>query len=146
MTFPLAILEYKMGVLKTILWTNVGGLAGILVFSFLSDQLIYLWRKYIILFIRKRLLPKKPSAPPRKIVTKRNRRIVRIKNRYGLPGIALATPVLLSIPVGAFLMERYFEKKRLRLAYLAGANLIWSFLYAFFYAFCYEFYLQWITK
>lgn len=144
MTFPLAILEYKMGVLKTIMWTNIGGLLGILVFAFLSEQLIYFWRNYLPNLFRNGSGKSVPEVlPNRKIFTRRSRRIVRIKSKYGLIGIALATPVLLSIPIGAFLIVRYFDNKPNKLIYLAVANLIWSILYAFFYAFCYEFYLSW---
>jgi hypothetical protein len=142
MTFPLAILEYKMGVLKTILWTNLGGILGIIVFAFLSEQLIFLWKNYIVSFFQKNF--RSPDFEPRKkkVFSRRNRRIVKIKSKYGLLGIAFVTPVLLSIPVGAFLVVRYFDRKPNKLIYLAGANLIWSFLYAFFYAFFYEFYLE----
>lgn len=142
MTFPLAILEYKMGVLKTILWTNLGGLIGIFVFAFLSEQLIFFWRNFVVSFFRKQFRDPEFEPKKRKIFSRRSRRIVRIKSKYGLAGIAFATPVLLSIPVGAFLIVRYFDRKPNKLMYLAGANLIWSFLYAFFYAFFYEFYLQ----
>lgn len=142
MTFPLAILEYKMGVLKTILWTNIGGLLGIFLFAFLSEQLIYFWRNYIVNRFHIRFRSEAYEPRQKKVFTRRNRRIVRIKSKYGLAGIAFATPILLSIPVGAFLIVRYFDKKPNKLIYLAGANLIWSVLYAFFYAFFYEFYVS----
>jgi len=144
MTFPLAILEYKMGVLNTILYTNLGGLLGILVFCFLSEQLIFLWRNYIIFLLKKVFKSTNHESSGRKIFTRRNRRIIRIKTRYGLPGIAFVTPVLLSIPIGAFLVMRYFGNKPNKLIYLAGANFIWSLLYTFFYVFCYEFYVEWL--
>lgn len=144
MTFPLAILEYKMGIIQTVLWTNTGGLAGIFLFGFLSDQLIFFWDKKLLPWLNYRLLKRKIPLRKRKTFSRRNRRIVRIKTRYGLPGIAFITPLLLSIPVGVFLTERFFGKKKLRFSWLVLSNFVWSFIYAGFYRFGYEAYLNFI--
>lgn len=138
MTFPLAILEYKFSILRTLLWTNIGGLIGIILFTFLSEEILILWRKYTAKF---RVRRKQERVKVKKLFTKRTRRIARIKSRYGLAGIALATPFLLSIPVGAFICVRYFEKKKGKIFYLAGANLIWSVIYALFYSYIHQAYL-----
>ena len=106
MTFPLAILEYKFSMLRTILWTNIGGMIGIIVFTLLSEEILVLWRKSLV-----RFSPRKKKQE-KTLFTPRNRRIARIKSRYGLPGIALATPFLFSIPVGAFICVRYFQRKK----------------------------------
>jgi len=60
MTFPLAILEYKMGIIKTILLTNIGGLLGIIFFSYLSDLVIQIWKKYVAPSFRKLFSMNKP--------------------------------------------------------------------------------------
>ncbi len=144
MTFPLAILEYKMGIAKTILLTNIGGLIGIVFFSYFWDFVIQLWEKYVSPYIRKLLSLKGPilSKRKKKIFTKRNRRIINIRTKYGLLGIAFATPILLSIPVGAFLIVRFFGKKPLMLSYLVGANVLWSIIFTVFYTFLFEIYLK----
>jgi len=143
MTFPLAILEYKMGIFKTLILTNAGGLFGIFFFSYISEFLIQFWKKHISPFFRKHLMKKNVfKKREKKIFTRQNRRIINIRSKYGLTGIALATPVILSIPIGTFLIVRYFGKKPLMLSYLAGANLIWSVIYVIFYTFLYEIYLK----
>ncbi len=139
MTFPLAILEYKFSILRTLLWTNIGGLLGIILFTLLSEEILVLWRKYTS---RIRIRRSREKIKEKKLFTARNRRIARIKSRYGLAGIALATPFLLSIPVGAFICVRYFEKKKGKIVYLAGANLIWSVIYALFYSYLNQAYLR----
>ena len=140
LTFPLAIMEYHLGFMGTILWTNVGGLIGILIFAYLSKQLLYLWRNHLVKFFRKLFNIKNEHVKSKKIFTKKNRRIVKIKSKYGLPGIALSTPILLSIPLGVFLTIRYFNHKKYKLLYLLAGNIIWSFLYTTFYTSFWEFF------
>ena len=78
----------------------------------------------------------------KKTFTRRNRRIVRIKQKYGLTGIALITPLLLSIPVGVFLVVRYYHSSKSKFLYLIAANLIWSIIYTGFYMFWEELLLR----
>lgn len=138
MTFPLAIMEYQMGFLKTIILTNIGGILGIIMFLYLSDKLIILWNKSIAAFFRRIFKIKKKIKAKKIVFNKKNRRIVRIKSNYGLSGIAISTPILLSIPVGAFLLIRYFNHKKYKFLYLLGGNIIWSFIYTIFYSFFWD--------
>jgi len=131
-TFPLVIFQFKFSFLETILWTNVGGLAGIYFFAFLSGKLIAMWNRN---FRKPRRDEPAMQEQTKKVFTKRNRRIVRIKKQYGLIGIALSTPVLLSIPVGVFLVVRYYRATRAKFLYLVASNVIWSFIYTAFYMF-----------
>jgi hypothetical protein len=131
MTFPLAVLQFKFTFPETILWTNLGGLAGIYFFAFLSSKLIAWWNR--VFGVKKNR--RSGSERDKKIFTKKNRRIVRIKQKYGLPGIALTTPLLLSIPVGTFLVVRYYRTHPARFIYLIVSNLIWSVIYTAFYTF-----------
>ena len=132
MTFPLVIIQFKFSFIETILWTNIGGILGIYFFAFLSDKVIIWWNRTF----RKKRQAVKSRRKEQKVFTRKNRRIVRIKQRYGLIGIALSTPFLLSIPVGTFLVIRYYRSSRVKFAYLIGANLIWSVIYTLFYTFC----------
>jgi len=132
MTFPLVILQFQFSFVETILWTNVGGILGIYFFAYLSARLISWWNRTF----RKPLTESsKSTTDSTKIFTKRNRRIVRIKQQYGLIGIAVSTPFLLSIPVGAFLVVRYYRSVKTKFLYLIAANLLWSLIYAGFYFF-----------
>ena len=132
MTFPLAIMEFRFSFFETVLWINVGGLVGIYFFAYLSEGL----NRWIEMKVRAwRKDKKEKEVKKKKVFTRRNRRIVRIKQRYGLIGIAASTPLLLSIPVGVFLVVRYYPRNKIRFFYLVGSNLAWSFIYTSFYMF-----------
>ena len=132
LAFPLAIIQFRFGFLETILWTNVGGIIGIYFFAYLSEKVISWWNRT---FRRSNLAQTEKRSNEKKIFTKRNRRIVYIKQRYGLIGIAATTPFLLSIPVGTFLVVRYYHARKTRFFYLIISNLAWSVIYTSFYLF-----------
>ena len=132
MTFPVASMQFDFNFLETILWTNVGGILGIYFFAFLSERLIIWWDR---IFRKKRIQSSEEGPGEKKIFTKKNRRIIRIKQQYGLLGIALSTPFLLSIPVGTFLVVRYYRYTKTRFLYLIASNVVWSVIYTVFYLF-----------
>ena len=138
MTFPLAILQFRFSFAETILWTNIGGLIGVYFFAFLSDKLIVWWQ----LTFGNKKKKHRPNSQPKAIFTKRNRRIIRIKQKYGLIGIALITPLLLSIPLGTFLMVRYYSRSHFKFPALIASNIFWSIIYTLFYTFCYDLFIK----
>lgn len=125
-TFPVAVYVFNMSFFQTILYTNIGGLLGIIVSGFLSKSLVVLYNRYWPerLKIRKKYKRK---------FTKRNRRLVTFKRKYGLPGIVVLTPVLLSIPVGTFLIVKYYRQRQLSYLFLVLCQIVWSVLYTYFY-------------
>lgn len=131
-TFPLVILQFEFPFAETILWTNVGGIVGIYFFAYLSERLLAWWKRA---FRRSNRHIMEDEQKEKKIFTRKNRRIVRIKQKYGLIGIALITPLLLSIPVGVFLVVRYYNTSKNKFLYLIASNLIWSVIYTGFYMF-----------
>lgn len=131
-TFPLVILQFNFSFAETVLWTNVGGIAGIYFFAFLSGKIISWWKRT---FRRSNRPIVEDEQQVKKVFTKKKRRMVRIKQRYGLIGIALSTPFLLSIPVGVFLVVRYYRASRIKYIYLILSNFLWSFIYTGFYMF-----------
>lgn len=78
------------------------------------------------------------SKHPKKIFTKFNRRVIRIKHRFGLTGIAILTPIFLSIPIGAFLAERFYKDKKKVILYLSISAIAWCFILYFLFLFFYE--------
>ncbi len=100
--------------------TSLGGFVGVTFFVFMSD-------KFIANF-KKRQALKKDNLPHnyKKIFTKKNKIIVSVKRRFGLLGISLLTPLLLSIPIGCFLAVRYFKDKQRILIFMFGAIFFWS--------------------
>ena len=103
--------------LETIFVTTIGGVAGVFIFFNLGSRII----KFFPRFAR-------PSNPKKKIITKRNKFYVNLIRNYGLLGIAIFSPILISIPVGSFLAARFFENQKIiALAIMCLAVLIWSF-------------------
>lgn len=144
MTFPLAVLQFKFSFFETILYLNIGGALGVIFFAYLSEYINRWWIRFLRNRRKKRNKTLQAASPlataseQKKIFTRRNRRIITIKQRYGLAGIAMATPILFSIPIGVFLVVHYYHDRRHKLLWLLGANLGWSFIYTAFYTFFYE--------
>jgi hypothetical protein len=132
LTFPVAIFGMKFPVIKTLIFTNIGGVLGLLFFTYLSELIINFWLKYIkpkVSFLNK----EKP------VFTKRRRKFVKIKSKYGLSGIIFLNPILLSIPISSFLVVKYYGKKMQNILLLFFGQLAWSLLYTFFYFYLYKF-------
>jgi len=125
-TFPVAVYIMKMSVTETLIYTNIGGILGAVAFFYFSDFLIKMFTKYWpeSLTIRRK---------KRKVFTKATRRFVTIKIKYGLPGIVLLSPVILSIPLGAFLAAKYYGSKPKTIMWLIAGQVFWSLIYTFFY-------------
>ena len=120
-TFPVAIYVFKMTFIETLFYTNIGGLIGIIVSIFLSKGIIYLWNLH-------KFKKQKTRKNRRKTFTKRNRRLVKLKAKYGMAGIAILTPVLLSVPLGTFLTAKYYGHKKDSYLYLVLGQVAWSFV------------------
>lgn len=101
--------------------TSLGGFVGVTIFVNTSDKLIAYLKKRKIL---KQL--ENPNQIRKKSFTRTNKIIIIVKQRFGLLGISLLTPLLLSIPIGCFLAVRYFNDKQRILFYMFGSILFWS--------------------
>lgn len=120
--------------LHTLANTSIGGLIGVVVFFFLSRLMIRLYLRYFPLFFRaieqlsgiSLVSLKPPKDNLGKIFNKKNRMIIKIRNKFGYPGIVILTPVLFSIPFGTLLALKYYSKKRGLLAMLSLSVVVWS--------------------
>ncbi|MBI1185169.1 hypothetical protein GC194_12915 [bacterium] len=79
------------GPLTFFLATVGGGMIGVVAYDLLLMEILY--------FIKK----KRGIDPTKFRVNKRMRRLVRFRNKFGLTGIALLTPIILQVPVGTIL-------------------------------------------
>ena len=118
--FPVAVYGMKMSFLETLFYCNIGGLLGMLLFTFFSSLIIRLWVKY---------WPLKQKSRHKKVFTKRNRMIVKVRRKYGLAGIVILSPVLLSIPVGSFLTAKYYGINMRNIIWLLAGQIGWSVIY-----------------
>ncbi|MFY9309112.1 MAG: hypothetical protein WAQ28_08720 [Bacteroidia bacterium] len=111
----------KFPFFKAVTVTCLGGFTGSTFFVYSSDWLIAYFKRRKAL---KKL--KNPNAPPKKKFTRMNKIVVLAKKRFGLLGIALLTPSLLSIPIGCFIAVRYFKDKQRIIVFMYGSILFWS--------------------
>jgi hypothetical protein len=124
---PTAVAMFGFQHLKVLGTAIAGGIVGCVIFTYISAFIIHAIHNYRA---KRNLIHRK------KIFTKFNRRVIRIRQRFGLAGIALITPVL-GTPVGAFLAERFYKDKKKVIMYLSGSVIVWAlaeyFLMLFFY-------------
>jgi hypothetical protein len=124
---PTAVALFKFDFMRVILVSCAGGIAGNLFFTYLSAAIFKGVHNYRA---RKNLIHKK------KIFNRFTRRIIRVKQKFGLVGIAFITPMFLSTPLGAFIAGRFYRNKRRIVLYFSISMVFWAvFLYFIFFFF-----------
>ncbi len=120
---PIYAFFIGLNFLETVIILLSGGIFGFFVFYYISNILI-LFARYIKPVIIKhtpqRILDRrhnweqnrKEKRKNRKKFSRRNKLIVKLKTKYGIWGISLLTPIALSIPIGAFLLRKYYHNRR----------------------------------
>ena len=96
---PILAKSFGFTYLQTILISTIGGVGGVLLFFNMGSRIVNFFPSYF-----------KPVNKNRKIFTKKNKFYVVLIRDYGLLGIAIFSPILISIPVGSFLSARFFAK------------------------------------
>jgi hypothetical protein len=132
---PLISIGYGFNYIQTALITAFGGILGILFFYFLSKWIIRQYYRYSPMIFS--YFTGEKLALSRKILiretifkkkfTRKNKLIINIRNKYGFFGIIILTPVLLSIPLGAFLARKYYSERSHTLVYMSISAVLWSF-------------------
>jgi len=119
---PSAVIFFKYNFIKAMLVACSGGITGNIIFTYLSATFLNWTHAYR----EKRNIKKK-------IFTKSTRRMIRIKQRFGLAGIAFITPII-SQPIGAFFAEKFFKDKKKVILYLSVSVVFWAlFIYMILY-------------
>ncbi len=134
---PAAVGLFKFNFAKSVAVSCAGGIFGTVVSTYLSAGIIKWWEKLKSKWFA--------SHKPKKKFTWLNRRIIMVKHRFGLLGIALLSPILLSIPLGAFLCERFYKKKSKVILYLSGSVVFWSVSLYFVFLFFYSTFKSWFN-
>ncbi len=139
--FPLA-LGYNFSFIETLSYSSLGGILGVIFFAFISDELIIFYHWFIHVYMhnhpKSRVFAKKIKdryrkifpVKEKKVFSKKSKRFVRIKQSWGLFGIAILTPLLLSIPIGTFLAIRFFKRSKKTILILCSAVLFWSIIFS----------------
>ena len=113
------VFYYNFSFINSILLTVSGGMLGVLIFSFIYS-FFSIWKQRVF-----------PSKTPKKFTINRKKRmLVKIKNSYGLAGIAFLTPVFLTVPVGTMVANAFYKNKSKVFSYMFFAFTFWSVLFA----------------
>jgi hypothetical protein len=112
-------IAHQMSPLEIFLALTIGSSLGVLIFTLFGLR-IRRWRKER----RKRKGIRKP------LNFRKARKWKRLWSRYGLPGVALLTPPMLSPPIGT-LIAVLFERRKGRILIFMGASiLLWCTIFA----------------
>lgn len=119
---PLAI-YHKFPFFKAITITTAGGVAGAIFFANFSQWVLDKWDKF-----RKKYRPyhERKHAPESKLTKK-------IREKWGLYGLAFFTPFILSIPVGTLLAVHFYHDKQKVISYMIVSIVGWDFFFYYFY-------------
>lgn len=138
LTFPYAML-IGLGFLQTLVLVTVGGISGFYFFYYVSGYLIRFYHTHhetvycaLKQYVRVdlcHLIDKKPKTAHIKI-NRTTRMLVKLRAKYGFWGIIIMTPSLLSIPLGAFLLKKYYSGKKHAVAYMMVSILGWALLFS----------------
>lgn len=107
--------------------TVTGGITGAFVFTYLSELILKGINNL------KRKLFGEPK--PKKTFTRMNRLIVTVKKKFGLIGLSIITPSILSLPLGCFLAVRYYRNKQQILLYMSVSVVAWALVLYVFYSY-----------
>lgn len=137
-TFPYALL-IGLNFTQAIIAVTVGGISGFFFFYYLSGFLLRYYhqhhqtiycaiKKYIRVDLCHRLAQKEERQKP--LFSKRRRNLVKLKTKYGFWGIVVMTPILLSIPLGAYLLNKYYSKQKYILGYMMISIVGWALVFS----------------
>jgi hypothetical protein len=102
---------YDLPVPVTILLTTLGMMTTVYLFTFFGDKI----RSYTARFRRSK-----------RVFSKKSRRFVKIWVRFGLKGVCFLTPLLLTPPGGAFLINLLGSNKRMIIKWMWISAISWS--------------------
>lgn len=137
-TFPYAML-IGLDFLHTLVIVTVGGITGFYFFYYVSGYIINLYYRhhrqlhhYAKHIVRVDLhhVFKSPEQVKSHKINKKTRLIAKLKKKYGFWGIIIMTPSLLSIPIGAFLLKKYYSKNKNIVTYMTLSILGWALLFS----------------
>ena len=112
---------YGYNYFETVCITSIGGILSVLFFYYLSAGIISTHR---YMFPNKKSYSRKKKK--KKTFRLRNKILVRLKSNFGLIGIVVLAPILISLPFGSFLARRYYSKNPFTLPLIFLSIIIWA--------------------
>jgi ABC-type Fe3+ transport system permease subunit len=139
--------KYEFSFAEAILYSIIGGMLGVFIFTFFSTQVSYLLhylRQHGKRIIRRGVIFSRPEADvdvplnirytyvekekdgQKKVLSGRYQKLLKVWKRYGLAGIAFITPCIISIPIGTIVANALEPNKRKIFAYMFASVVFWS--------------------
>ena len=141
LTFPYALL-IGLNYQQTIISVTLGGIAGFFFFYHFSGFALrqfhhvktFVWKctPRFLCFKYRQLVAWRKRTTGERVFTKRSRFIAKFRAKYGLFGIVVASPIILSLPIGAFLLNKYYPKHKLAMPYMVISILSWTAVFVAF--------------
>jgi len=114
------VVALKFSFLTGLIMNISAGFTGVSFFFFLSDYFMERAHKKRV----RRLI--NGTAKPKRIFTLVNKFLVRGKRKLGLFGIAILTPMFISIPLGSIITAKFFTHKKWAYPSLLLAVVFWA--------------------
>ncbi|MFY0608100.1 MAG: hypothetical protein JXR10_15380 [Cyclobacteriaceae bacterium] len=111
---PTLGLAYGFSVLETIGVSVLGMMTTVYLLTYFGEGMRIIFRRFSF---RKK---------PRKVFSPKKRKFVKIFRKYGVPGIAFLTPILLSPPGGAILANAFKGKSKEIIKWMWIFGVFWS--------------------
>lgn len=122
---------------KAVIAIISGGIIGFFFFYYLSGWIICRYKRLIHVlwgivpssmcqFTHNLYIGPKTRKAIR--INKKSRFIASLKRRWGLLGIVVITPVFLSIPIGAFLANKYYRRDQRLVPYMMFSIIGWGMI------------------
>ncbi len=113
------VLALHVGLVPSLLATVGGGMGGVYFYAFIGLK----WREFYILRKNRRIAA--GTHQYRKVkFNKSRRRLIYLKMKFGIAGIALLTPILLQVPIGTLLAMRIVKN-----VHTVGIYMFFSFMF-----------------
>jgi hypothetical protein len=124
---PLAVMVEKFPFFKAITITAAGAVASTILFANLSEWVLDKWHIF-----RRRYFPYKvhKNVPEGKLTKK-------IREKWGLYGLAFFAPLILSIPIGTLLSVHFYRDKQKVISYMIISIVGWDLFFYYFYNYLY---------
>ena len=140
-TFPFALL-IGLNFIQTLIAVTLGGIAGFFFFYYLSGYVVKRLQ-FVRIFLHKhaphsvrlkfrQLMLWRKKVTGERVFSKRNRFIASFRAKFGLLGIVVLSPVILSIPIGAFLLNKYYSKHKMAKPYMVLSIVSWTAVFVAF--------------
>lgn len=105
---------YGFSILETVLLSVAGMMTTVYLLSYFGPEIRSFFKRIF------------GSSKPKKKFTKKTRNFIRIWQRYGVPGVAFFTPILLSPPGGTILATAFGGKRKEIIKWMWIFGSVWS--------------------